>query len=71
MLLHSHTHRVPVERDGDLAVLWADPSPASLEERRKILRGAGQGGSGRAQKINANWERSLDLTLEENEISAT
>jgi hypothetical protein len=70
-VLHSHAHRVPVERDGDLAELWADHSPASLEERRNLLRRAGQGGSGRAQKINANWDRLLDLTVEENEMSGT
>ena len=70
-MLHSHTHRVPAERDGDLAVLWAYLSPASLEERRKLLRRVGQGGSDGAQKINANLDRLLDLTPEENEISGT
>jgi hypothetical protein len=29
-------HRVPVERDGDLDVLWACLSPASLEERQHL-----------------------------------
>jgi hypothetical protein len=34
-MLHSRAHRVSVERDGDLAVLWACLSSAPLEERRK------------------------------------
>ena len=35
-MLHSHTHRVPAERDGELGVLWAGLSPDSLEERQHL-----------------------------------
>jgi hypothetical protein len=35
-VLHSRTHRVPDERDADLALLWACLSPVSLEERQYL-----------------------------------
>jgi hypothetical protein len=35
-VLHSRAHRVPDERDADLALLWVCLSPATLEERQYL-----------------------------------
>jgi hypothetical protein len=54
--------RVPVERVGDLGVLWAGLSPASLEERQHLYENCAQEEAIGAE-ASVNRDRFLDLTL--------
>jgi hypothetical protein len=66
-VLHSRAHRVPDERVACLNVLWACPSPASLEERQYLYEDRAED-EAKGLEDKRNWGRFPDINLEENGI---